>query len=403
MIFFYSFVVCLFWIVLLPYFILRFSGKERLERFGFYTLQYEDSIWVHAASVGEVNAIKPLIIELLKEYPTKQFIITTMTKTGNRTAQSIDKRIDVHYLPFDCYFLMRRVFARLNPTLIIIAETEFWPNLLYFAKKKSVPIILVNGRISQRSYPKYKKLKFFFDPLWKAIHRVNAQSELDKQKFAELGFENVVDAGNLKFAINLPDLDSDKIRRELGFRLSDFIICLGSSRPGEEKLINSIYNELRTEIPNLKLIVAPRHLKRLDEVRANIKKHRLYSDKDKSADIVIMDTMGKLTMMYAACDIAIIGGSFFDFGGHNPLEAAYYRKPVIIGPFHQSCLDSVNKLLGADAILVTDKDGLKEKIAYLYNNREICEQMGNQAKVILDHYSQTVKVNNELIRTYIRS
>lgn len=403
MILLYSLFICTFWIILLPYFILIFSGNERLERFGFYALRYDDSIWIHAASVGEVNAIKPLIIKLLKEYPTKQFIITTMTKTGNRMAQAIDKRIDVYYLPFDCYFLMRRVFARLNPSLIIIAETEFWPNMLCHAEKRSVPVILVNGRISQRSFPKYKKLTFFFAPLWKAIQKVNAQSELDKQRFVELGFEKVVDAGNLKFAIELPELDSDEIRRELGFTDADFVLCLGSSRPGEEKLIRNIYNDLRTEIPNLKLIVAPRHLKRLDEVRAIFKTHRLYSEKGKSADILIVDTMGKLTMMYAACDIAIVGGSFFDFGGHNPLEAAYYRKPIIIGPYHQSCLDSVNKLNAADAVLVANNNELKQKIAYLFDNSPIRSTMGSNAKSILEQYSLSVKVNLDVVRNYIRS
>lgn len=383
---------------------IRFKREERKMRFGTSIPELRNTIWFHAASVGEVNAVKSLIIALINKFVNKTFILTTMTITGLESARQIHPKLIYTLFPLDFNFIMKRVFRRLNPDLIILVETEFWPNMLYQAKRKNIPIVIVNGRISKKTYPKYKKFAFFWKPLWKAIKTVSAQSEPDANRLKSLGFKDVINNQNLKFCLQLPEFEREKIRKKWNISKNDFIIVFGSSRPGEEKLIKKKIPILKKEIPNLKLIVVPRHLERISEVKDIFKEfsYRLYTELKNKTEIIIVDKMGILTEAYAMSDLAIVGGSFYDFGGHNPLEPAFYGLPIIMGEFYSSCLDSVNKLKQNDAILISSKEELLDNILKIVQNADYRSILGRKAKKTLQQNSNSLKENLKIIERIIK-
>ena len=298
---------------------------------------------------------------------------------------------------------MKRVFKRINPEMIILVETELWPNMLAIARKKKIPVILINGRMSDKSFPGYKRLKYFWKPLWKAVVAVNAQSEKDKKRFLGFSFKNVENTHNLKFCIDLPVFDKKKLRSGLGYSEDDFILVWGSSRPGEEKLLRNCFSHLKREISNFKAIIVPRHLQRINELRQLFKNfdYRLYSNLQEPSDLLIVDEMGILNTFYALADVAVVGGSFFKFGGHNPLEPAFYGTPIIIGKYHDSCRDSVDRLQENDGIIISDRKKLIEDILMIANDKKFAKQMGENAKKTLQINSDSLKINLEILEKYI--
>ncbi|MEA1972645.1 MAG: glycosyltransferase N-terminal domain-containing protein [Candidatus Cloacimonadota bacterium] len=363
--------------------------KNRM-RINFYG---KNTIWIHAASVGEVNAATPLIKNLLSQF--ENILVTTITTTGKKTAESISNEISVNLLPLDYFSIMQNTFKRINPKIVILIETEFWPNLLYRANINNIPIVIVNGRISENSYPLYKKSKFFWKTPWKAIRAVGAQSEIDANRFRNLNFANVNNTHNLKFCLKLNNFESSEIRKKYNVSKDDFIVVFGSSRPGEEKFLLDSLDKIM--IDNLKLFIAPRHLKRIPEIQ------KIFSEKDakllsenKSAKIIIIDKMGILNQFYSICDIAIVGGSFFDFGGHNPLEPAYYAKPIIMGKHFSSCKSSVTELKKRNAIQISEN--LHDSINYIYSNHNNAIEMGKNAKLTLLDNDSSIMMNMQLIK-----
>ncbi|MDO9576864.1 MAG: 3-deoxy-D-manno-octulosonic acid transferase [Candidatus Cloacimonadales bacterium] len=400
----YRFISWLVFVISVPFLFLKFKGRERKERFGKTKHRFEKCVWIHAASVGEVNAVKTLINELLNKYNHTDFLLSTMTKTGQETAKSVSPKLTTVFLPFDVGFIMKRLFKSINPTLIILVETEFWPNMLRIAKKRKIPVVIVNGRISDRSFPKYKNLRIFWKPVWKAVNAVNAQSEKDAQKFKTLKFNDVVNAHNLKFCIDQPRYDKNKLRKELGYSKTDFVLVWGSSRPKEEKLLLKILPELKKTIPKLKVIIVPRHLHRNPELKELLKNHdyKLYSELKDVPEILLVNEMGILNTFYALADLAIVGGSFFNYGGHNPLEPAFYGTPMIIGNYYTSCRDSVDRLLENNGIIVSNKDILNDDILKLYGEMTKTKQMGMNAKHTLENNADSLKMHLERLEKYIK-
>ncbi len=383
---------------------MRLKDKAGKQRLGIQKNSFEKCVWIHAASVGEVNAVKTLVNQLLQTYSHIDFFMTTMTKTGLEAAKKISPKLAVSLFPIDVSFIQRRLFKTINPELIILTETEFWPNMLHVAKKRKIPVVMVNARISDKSFPKYRNLRFFWKPVWKAIKAVNAQSEKDARRFIGFNFENVINAHNLKFCIDLPEFNKTTLRKELGYSQDDFIIVWGSSRPGEEKLLKKVFPDLKEKINNLKVIIIPRHLHRIPQVCDIFKDFdfKIYSKLEETSAILIVDEMGILNMFYALSDLAIVGGSFFNFGGHNPLEPAFYGTPSIIGKYHNSCRDSVDRLLENEGILVSDKKKLTEEIFKLYDNFELRKQLGSNAKQTLGLNSDSLKTNLKVLEEYIK-
>ncbi|MBN1327397.1 MAG: 3-deoxy-D-manno-octulosonic acid transferase [Candidatus Cloacimonetes bacterium] len=403
--FFYIFISTILGLPVIIYVLFRFSGKERRERLGFFKFHIRKTIWIHAASVGEVNAVKPLILRLLEENIPMDLVLSTMTSTGREAARKVSDRIEVVYFPIDLQLIMVRAFRMISPGMIILVETELWPVFLTEAARKKVPVLIVNGRISDKSFPGYRRFLFFWKPLFRTIAAVCAQSAEDAGRFRELGFKQVENCRNLKFSVTLPEYDQITVKKETGFTEDDFLLVWGSSRPGEEKLLREVFAGLKKKISNLKAILVPRHLSRLSEILQIYQgcNFRLYSEPVKQVDILIVDQMGQLTKFYAIADITIIGGSFFGHGGHNPLEPAYYGKPIIMGKDHDSCRLSVNKLLENSGIIITEVRYLESAISELSTDSDKRTAMGSNAKKTLENEAGSLEVTLTMIRDFLIS
>ena len=293
-------------------------------------------IMFHAVSVGEVNAIEKLVKKARETFKDAKIVITTGTNTGHEIAiKKLSESADlITYFPFDTPSCVKRFLDNVKPNIIMVAETEIWPNIGIECKKRNIKLCIINGRISDRTYNSYKKLKFFFKPLLNNYSGIYSQSSEDLDKFLSLGANPVTTKrmNNLKFDITRPEVNFE-------FDKSDKLMLAASTHSGEDEIVLNVYKKLKSKHQNLKLIIAPRHLTRINEVE-NIVGESGYTydfrSKDVKSmndlDILILDTMGELGKMFAYCDFSFIGGSFNKTGGHNPLESVVFSKPVISGP-----------------------------------------------------------------------
>ena len=382
----------------ISYPLLRLIGSLHHYNEGFQTpaKRQDRPILIHAASVGEVNATAALIKRLLQEgYPIH---INTVTITGRALARGIFPETIISLAPVDVLHLRKRQMRALQPRLILIVETEIWPNMLYAASQNNIPIVFVNARLSEKSLKNYLKIGPLLRMIGSSIKAIMAQSAEDKVRFEKL-FNNVPvsSAGNLKFCLELPYYDTAKLKADFGILEEGFVLTWGSSRPGEEELVLGLLPELKQGIPNLKLILAPRHPKRIPEVEKMLDgfSYQKLSELDPKTtwDILLIDTLGQLTKAYAISDLAIVGGSFYDFGGHNPLEPAYYAKAIIMGKHHSSCQDSVRILQESSAIIISGPDKLLEDILALAGNSLQREEMGRKAKIVLTENAHALNVH----------
>lgn len=288
-------------------------------------------IMFHGVSVGEINAIEKLIKTTRTTFPNAKIVVTTGTNTGQEIAhKKLDGTADlVTYFPFDTPSCVDKFLDKINPTEILMAETEIWPNFGSICKKRGIKLYIINGRISDRTFNSYRKLKFFFEPLLQNYTGIFTQSTEDLNKFLALGANpaNTRRMNNLKFDITAPTVDFE-------FEKCGRIFLAASTHSGEDEIIYNTFLKLKTKHSDLKFIIAPRHLTRLDEVKSIVKDACLRSEGGTLAnnDVMILDTMGELGKMFAFADVAFIGGSFNKTGGHNPLEATIFGKPVISGP-----------------------------------------------------------------------
>ncbi len=329
------------------YFILRkLCGKSTdgfFNKIGFFKnpLNPNDKIIMfHGVSVGEVIALENLIKLAKETFPGKKILITTGTKTGQDIAKKKYAGIAdfITYFPFDLPVCVKLFFQKINPEIILMAETELWPFFARYAKKNNIHLLLINGRISDDSFKTYKYFGGFFKHIFKCYKGIYTQSTDDMEKMVKIGAprEKTEVMKNLKFDIQK---NTTPINFEKGFDEGKArIIIAGSTHKGEDEIILETFKNLKKDFPDIKLIIAPRHLTRTDSVVSLIKetgfKFGLRSKKEnfKENDILLLDTLGELSRMYSVADIAFIGGSFNNTGGHNPLEAVIYSKPVVSGP-----------------------------------------------------------------------
>jgi 3-deoxy-D-manno-octulosonic-acid transferase len=398
--------VCL--ILITPFLLLLLSFTELKSRLGFITKEQKGDnnklVWFHCASVGEVNAVKPLLQKFRTDYPQYKVLITTMTVTGLKTVRNAEIADFQALLPLDLFPLYNAIFKYYSPSLLIIVETELWFNLLLQAKLRKIPVALVNGRISDNTFSSYNFLSIFLKKLFSSVAFTGAQSELAKERFGKIGFKNVHNTKNLKFCTNLHPFDKIKIRQQWNYSKNDFIIVWGSSRPGEEELLLSLYKKLRKKIPNLRVVIAPRHLNRLSQIKQLFAAadYTLFSEEGKSrSDFLIIDRMGILPQAYAIADIAVIGGSFCNYGGHNPLEAVFYEVPTIIGNYFSSCRDIVTKLSDNDGIVISRASRLAKDIIYLAENPDSRKSIARNGKETLRNNSDSVDNNLSFIDTLL--
>ncbi len=318
-------------------------------------------IMFHGVSVGEINAIEKLIKKTREKFIDTKIVITTGTNTGQEIAQKkLGNYSDlITYFPFDTPSCVKRFLDNVKPDIILIAETEIWPNISIECKKRGIKLCIINGRISDRTYNSYKKLKFFFKPLLNNYYGIYTQSSEDLEKFLSLGAnkDTTKRMNNLKFDITAPDVNFE-------FNKSGKVLLAASTHTGEDDIVLSVYRNLKLKHNDLKLIIAPRHLTRKDEVELLVGQsgysYGFRSDGISSMediDILILDTMGELGKMFAYSDISFIGGSFNKTGGHNPLESIIFSKPVISGPSIHNFKDIYAIIQNAHAgFVVKNKD-----------------------------------------------
>ncbi len=346
-------------------------------------------IWVHAVSVGEVMAAHPLIRELKKKYPDRKLILSTVTVTGNYTARRRVPEADaVFYFPFDFPCIVRRVIRGINPLIVLVAETELWPNFFRELKRSGIPSAVINGRISPKSHKNYQKFKKLFSRVFDNVDLFCMQSEADAGRIKDIGADplKVMVTGNLKFDQKLPV----RMSAPLAIASGKKVITAGSTHKGEEAALLDIFKRLRWKYPDLILIIAPRHPERFDEVeglinRAGYDCQRRTKLKGPVKDVLLLDTIGELRSFYSLGDIAFVGGSLVKVGGHNLVEPAAMKKPVIFSRYMFNFKEISEALLSAGGgIMVKDKEELYVQIDNLLSDKELARSMGERAFSVIE-------------------
>ncbi len=415
----YDTIFLIFTLLYLPIFIFRKKYHPGfITRFGILpkTLDLDRPIWIHAVSVGEAITIKGLVENLRKIYPDKKFVISTVTATGNKIAQTIAKNDDfIIYLPLDLSFIIKKTIDKINPALFIIAETEIWPNLISYLSRKNIPIIIVNGRISDRSFTRYLAIKFLLKPILNKISLFCVQSERDAQRLIRMGLaENKAKiTGNMKFDA-APYADKKvtgcmDLKTKLWLIPDGKLLVAGSTHPGEEEIILNVYKKLLVEFPKLRLLIAPRHPERAQDIADIATKFGFRTtfisrlpDKCETCatpPVFILDLIGKLMDFYAIADIVFVGGSLVKIGGHNILEPAALSKPIIFGPQMFNFKDIADLFLENKAcILVRDEEEMIQAMLSLLNNPIKIDDLGRRAqRLILENQGETER-NLEYIK-----
>lgn len=361
-------------------------------------------IWLHAVSVGEVNAIRALLPLLRKNYPGKEIVISTVTPTGQQVAKGLRQDADlVTYLPLDFSFLVKPCLDQARPSLFIIVETEIWPNLIYYLAKNKIPIALVNARISDKSFQGYRIFKFFFAPVLRRIDLICCQSTCDAEKLIALGAgeDKIKITGNMKFdSIDYGDYKNDysDYRLKLSLRAEEKLLVAGSTHPGEEEIIIAAYRELLPANPNLRLLIAPRHPQRAKEVARLVEKFSFpytfisnlfaltpIAHGLRPNTIFILDTIGELVAYYAAAAIVFVGGSLINKGGQNILEPAIFSRPIIFGPHMHNFRATAELFLKENcAIMVYNKEDFRQAIEKLLADPEGAAELGRRAKDLVE-------------------
>ncbi|MFH0913656.1 MAG: 3-deoxy-D-manno-octulosonic acid transferase [Candidatus Omnitrophota bacterium] len=381
-------------------------------------LELNRPIWIHAVSVGEINAAGKLIVELRAAYPDKKFFITTVTPTGNRIAKGFAASADfVAYLPLDFSFITRGVVNRINPALFIIMETEIWPNLIRHLKQRNIPMVLANARISDRSFKGYRMIKFLLKPILGRISLFCAQTQADAQRLARLGApeDKIKITGNMKF--DIADYAGTKTNQEdlklkLGLGVQDKLLVCGSTHPGEEEIILGAYAKLLGEFPSLRLLIAPRHPERAKEIEKLVLKNGFPSlsisniclkpNTDNLRPVFILDTIGELISFYAIADVVFVGGSLIKKGGQNILEPAGIGKPVIFGPHMFNFRDIAGLFLeNKAAVLARNQKELEASIRDLLHDPQRMAGLAQRARALIAQNQGATRRNLEIISKYL--
>jgi 3-deoxy-D-manno-octulosonic-acid transferase len=349
-----------------------------------------DSIWVHAVSVGEVLAVGQLITELQKKHPDRQIFVSTTTVTGQELARERFGEDRVFFMPLDFGFAVRPYLKALEPQLVILAETEFWPNLLHLAGKRGTSLATVNARISDRSFPRYRRFKWFFGRVLSEVDLFLAQTEEDAERLRAIGAatERVRVSGNLKFDIRPSSQSSlvNDLRSAIG-QGSPVIVC-GSTAEGEEEPLLEALKQVQDSFPTTVTVLAPRHPERFEKV-ANLISASGFALQRRSSwspqqpvkgGIFLLDSVGELAAVYALADIAFVGGSLVPTGGHNILEPAQYGAAVVTGTQTFNFREIVSLFQQGDAIRIVTAETLGPQLLALLNQPEERKRMGGRAK-----------------------
>jgi len=442
----YSFLLGIAFVAMLPYFIYqaifnrKYVGSLR-QRLGLLPDVPPDAlnekwgsglrpaVWVHAVSVGETLAAKPLIAALRARFPQYRLIVSTTTATGQAVARSRLTEADwVCYFPFDWGFSVRRALDAIRPRAVILMESELWPNFLSECKARGVPVIVANGRVSDRSFARSLKFGFFVRRLYGLVTRFAMQGRLDAERAIELGAPaaRVAVAGNLKFDIGDAHDSPKAAEATKAFALDSApLVIAGSTTEGEEEMVIAAFEGLRKEgafgkafgraSGRIRLLVAPRRPERFDAVARSLKSSRLRVARRSSpdgdceaADVILLDTVGELAALYRFASIVFVGGSLLPKGGHNILEPALYAKPIVVGPHMENFREIASEFLrrgallqlsGADPSALTAE--LRDALARLLGDKDYADTLGSNARRAIDENRGATARTVEIIAEYL--
>ncbi len=380
-----------------------------LERYGLYfnyRLNNKPTIWVHAVSVGETIAAVPMVRELQLRYPDCSLLVTTTTPTGSQQVRKLFRGSVEHvYAPYDLPLCLAGFFARYQPVIAIVMETELWPNMVAACARRHIPVVVANARLSERSAKGYEKFSPLTRPMFERLSCVVAQNDTDGQRFIDVGVkpQNLIVSGSIKF-----DIDIDDATRTRSLELykrwhayHSLVVIAASTHEGEDEMLIRAFNTLRGEHPDLLLVLVPRHPERFDSVAKLALDYGLVisrrSNKDlvtAETNVVIADTMGEMMTLLGGSDIAFVGGSLVPHGGHNVLEPALWQLPVVSGQ-HMFNFMQIAELLATEGGLakVDDEIELTHQLNHMILDDDYRKIMGRQAyKVVEENKGALVKL-----------
>ncbi len=430
----YSLLLSLGVVLTAPYYLWRMRGRilsaaDWRERFGFLPLQFTQStqpsapgaVWVHAVSVGETLAVSGLVEQLQKEFPERRVFVSCVTRTGREVGENRLHGVAGHfYLPLDFRSSVRRVFNRLRPSLLLIMETELWPSLLRAARESGVRVVLVNARLSNRSFRGYRLARPFMRRILEYVDWIGAQTANDAGRFIALGAkpDRVVVTGNLKFDGKPPQAGrlSTHLRMGLTRAQRGPVMIAASTMPGEEPLLLQAWEEIRNRHPEAFFVLAPRHPNRFEVVaqllsgarRSFVRRSTLETGSQELAqqlattEILLLDTMGELAEVLELADVVFVGGSLVPAGGHNLLEPAYWGKPILFGPHMENFRDIAQLFLeGGAAVVVRSPVDLARTVHGLLQDEGRRRKMGDRARQLMEQGSGATQRTMEQLRTLL--
>jgi 3-deoxy-D-manno-octulosonic-acid transferase len=407
----YSLVSLVFFAVVSPYFLYqairykKYIGSLR-QRLGFlpitFNIDADESIWIHAVSVGEALTARALVADLKARYPRLRLFVSTTTIAGQQVARrSLSDADAIFYFPFDWTVTVRRTLTLVRPRLFIMMETEIWPNLLRECRRTGVKTVMINGRISSRSYPRYRMIRPFFRRVLADVDRFCVQSEESARRLVDLGAraDLVTVTGSLKFdSLEVPAAAAhgkprDRILRFFRLSANRTVVVAGSTMRGEEAAVLQAFRRIKTTMPSALAVLAPRQRERFDEVArlardagfTTVMRSNLAIDAEPRADVVVLDTFGELAQVYQVATAVFVGGSIADHGGHNILEPAIFGKPVVFGPHMQNFKEIADAFLTNDAaIQVHSERELGEALLALVTDPVRRARLGAAARALVE-------------------
>ena len=355
------------------------------------------SVWIHAVSVGEVLAVSRLIAELKNNQPETQVFVSTATATGQRLARERFGEAQCFFIPLDFGFAVRACLNALQPRLLILAETEFWPNLLHLARRRGTAIAIVNARISDRSFPRYRRFRWLFRRVLSNVDLFLAQTTADAERLRAIGAptERVQVSGNLKFDIR--QASTSKLAEDLRAAIPKglpVLVC-GSTAEGEEEPVLRAFKQVQQQFSSAVMILAPRHPERFDKVAALIASFDLTFVRRSSwaagcpitGRVFLLDSVGELASVYALADIAFVGGSLVPVGGHNILEPAQFGAAIVVGPHTFNFREIVSIFQHGGAVRAATAEELANTLFELLTNSEERERLGRRAKELFAQHA----------------
>ncbi len=405
----YSFLTLAVFVLVSPYFFYQAIRYKKYvgslgQRLGYLPVSFnvdgEESIWIHAVSVGEALTARALAADLKRRYPRLRLFLSTTTIAGQQVARRSLQHVDaVFYFPFDWTFIVRRTLNLVKPRVFIMMETEIWPNLLRLCRKRRVKTIVINGRISSRSFPRYRLIRPFFKHVLANVDRFCMQSEESARRLIDLGADpaRITVTGSLKFdSLEIPAPASHiKPRLLRFFRISPgrAVIVAGSTLRGEEAAVLRSFARIKAKMPSAMVVLAPRQPERFGEAEqiaraagfVTMRRNDLPIDAEPRADVIVLDTIGELAELYQLATAVFVGGSLVDHGGHNILEPAIFGKPIVFGPHMQNFKEIADAFVanGAAVQVRSDRE-LEDVLLALLTDPVRRARMGAAARALVE-------------------